>query len=108
MQAVMSLCRFGSVRRMNRQGNRQRMSSVAGASVARDDGDEADLAGAVHQILATLADVRRDTPATELRDRIALLQWLRVELAAVETLLTDAYGRRAGTADATPTPGRTR
>jgi hypothetical protein len=80
------------------------MSSVAAASVAHGHGDDPELAGAVHQILATLTDVRRDTSATELRDRIALVQWLRVELAAAETLLTARYGGRAATADATREP----
>jgi hypothetical protein len=35
------------------------------------------------------------------------VQWLRVELAAAETLLTATYGGRAATADATREPDRT-
>ncbi len=91
---------------MNRQAAGPRMSGVAAASVARGHGDETDLAAALHQILATLTDVRRDTSAAELRDRIALVQWLRVELAAVETLLTASYGHRAGTGEAAREPDR--
>ena len=49
-------------------------------------------------MLATLTDLRTDTSAPELRDRIALVQWLRGELAAVETLLNGAYGHRAAAA----------
>jgi hypothetical protein len=85
---------------MNRRAAGSRMPIVAAASVTHGQGDEADLAGAVHQILATLTDVRRDTSATELRDRVALVQWLRVELAAVETLLTVSHAQRSGIADA--------
>jgi hypothetical protein len=101
---VMGLRPVGSGRRMNRRAAGPRMSSVAAASVARGHGDETDLAGAVHEILATLTDVRRETSAAELSDRIALVKWLHVELAAVETLLTASYGRRAGTAEATREP----
>lgn len=53
-------------------------------------------------MLATLTDLRSDASVPELRDRIVLAQWLRGELAAVETLLTGACGRRAG---AVPAPG---
>ena len=91
---------------MHRRAAGSRMSSVAAATVARGNGDETDLAGAVHEILATLTDVRRDTSAAELRDRIALVQRLHVELAAVETLLTASYRHRAGTAEATREPDR--
>jgi hypothetical protein len=69
-------------------------------------GDDAELAGAVHQILTTLTDVRRSTSAAELRDRIALVRWLRVELAAAETRLTTSYGQRAGTVDVVPVRDR--
>ena len=82
------------------------MSSVAAASAAPGDSDETDLAGAVHQILATLTDVRRDTSAAELRDHIALVHWRRVELAAVETLLTASYRQRVGAADGAREPDR--
>lgn len=92
---------------MNRQAAGSRMSSVAAASVGRGHGDETtDLAGAVHEILTTLTDVRRETSAAELGDRIALVKWLHVELAAVETLLTSSYGHRTGTAEVTREPDR--
>jgi len=87
---------------MNRRVAGSRMSSVAAASVRRGHGDKADLADAVHHILATLTDIPHDTSAAEFRDRVALVQWLRVELAAVETLLTTSYARRTDTADLTP------
>jgi hypothetical protein len=90
---------------MNRRPASPRTSGVAAASVAGGRGDETDVAGAVHQILATLTDVRRSTSASELCDRIALVQWLRLELAAVETLLAAAHARQAA-ADATTEPGR--
>jgi hypothetical protein len=73
---------------------------VATAADGRDTGTE--LAGAVHQVLAILTDLRSEAQALELPDRIALVQWLRLELAAVETLLTDAYNRQA--ADRTRAP----
>ena len=67
---------------MNRQAAGSRMSSVAAASVGRGHGDETtDLAGAVHEILATLTDVRRETSAAELGDRIALVKWLHPDRA---------------------------
>jgi hypothetical protein len=90
---------------MNRRVVAQRMSDVT-APVTDGRGGGADLAGAVHQILATLTDVRRDTSPAELRDRIALVRWLRVELAAVDTRLTISYGQR-GTTDTVPGGGRT-
>jgi hypothetical protein len=103
---VMGLREVDYPRRMNRRVAGSRMSSVAAASVRRGHGDDADLADAVHQILATLTDLRRDTSASELRDRVALVQWLRVELAAVETLLMASYAQRSGIADATPRPAQ--
>jgi hypothetical protein len=53
-------------------------------------------------VLATLIKVRRDRsplPVERLLERLQLVQWLRGELAAVETLLTDEYDRvrQAGT-----------
>jgi hypothetical protein len=59
-------------------------------------------------VLATLIKVRRDRsplPIERLLERLQLVQWLRGELAAVESLLTDEYDRvrRAGT----PVPGGT-
>jgi len=104
--AQLGLREVDQPRRMNRRVVGSRMSSVAAASVRRGNGDDADLADAVHQILATLTDLRRDISASELRDRVALVQWLRVELAAVETLLTASYAQRSGSADATPTPAQ--
>ena len=47
-------------------------------------------------MLATLIKVRRDRsplPVDRLLERLQLVQWLRGELAAVETLLTDEYDR---------------
>jgi hypothetical protein len=75
---------------------------VATASVERGHGDDSELARAVHQVLATLTDVRGNTSSAELGDRLTLVRWLRGELAAVETLLTSAYGRRAADAAAEP------
>jgi hypothetical protein len=75
---------------------------VAAASVGRGHGDDSDLARAVHQVLATLADVRGDTPAAEVIERLTLVRWLRSEFAVVETLLAGAYGRRVGAADLGP------
>ncbi len=72
---------------------------MVAASVGLGPGDDSELARAVHKVLAVLTDVRGDTPAAELDDRLALVRWLRGELAAVETLLTGAYGRRAGAGD---------
>jgi hypothetical protein len=80
---------------------------MAVVATASDERGGTELAGAVHQVLATLTELRSDTPSAELRERIALVQWLRRELAAVETLLTGAYGRRAATADAVRGPGAT-
>jgi hypothetical protein len=73
---------------------------VATTAGERDTGTE--LAGAVHQVLAILTDLRSHAQAPELSDRIALVHWLRQELAAVEILLTDAYSRT--TADLTGAP----
>ena len=83
--------------RVNRPLAGPRRSYVATASVERDRGDDTELARAVHKVLATLTDVRGDTPPTELRDRIVLVRWLRNELAAAEALLTGVYGRREAT-----------
>lgn len=64
------------------------MSSVTTPS------DDDELAGAVHRVLATLTDLRSASVTSEvLRSRIALVQWLRHELVAVETRLTTAYQR---------------
>lgn len=59
------------------------------------DGD-ADLAESLHRVLATLIKLRQDRsplPAERLRERLELVQWLRGELAAVETLLAGEYER---------------
>ena len=72
---------------MNRPPARPRTSCVVAVSVERRHGDDAELAIAMHQVLATLTDVRGDRSPVELRDRIMLVQWLRGELAAAETLL---------------------
>jgi hypothetical protein len=77
---------------------------VAAASVGRGRGDDRDFARAVHHVLATLTDVRGDTPAAELIERLTLVRWLRGELGAVETLLAGAHGRRVGAADLRPDP----
>jgi hypothetical protein len=79
---------------------------VAAATVGDGHGDDTDLARAVHQVLATLTDVRADTSAADLADRLTIVRWLRDELAAVETVLTGAHGRRAGLADVIREPDR--
>jgi hypothetical protein len=82
---------------------------VATASVEDRHGDDDELAIALHQVLATLADVRGDSSPAELRDRIMLVRWLRGELTAAETLLRGVYGRRDITPDPPPPgPGRAR
>ena len=56
-------------------------------------------------MLATLIKVRRDRsplPVDLLLERLQLVQWLRGELAAVETLLTDEYDRVRRSATAVP------
>jgi hypothetical protein len=64
------------------------MSSMTTAS------DDDELAAAVHRVLATLTDLRSASLTPEvLRSRIALVQWLRHELGAVETRLNTAYQR---------------
>jgi hypothetical protein len=79
---------------------------VATASDEQQHGSDTELAGAVHQVLATLTDLRTDMPVTQLQDRIALVQWLQDELVAVETLLVGVQSRRtAATADAGRVPG---
>jgi hypothetical protein len=62
---------------------------------AGDDLDaDADLAESLHRVLATLTRVRHDRvplPAERLRERLELVQWLRHELSAVESLLLGEY-----------------
>lgn len=53
------------------------------------DGD-AELAAAVHRVLALLTDLRTEAHTPELKDRITFVQWLRRELADVEALLVRA------------------
>lgn len=89
---------------MNRRTVPTRTRNVAAASNASGQTAETDLAGAVYKVLAILTDLRRDMPASELRDRMALVQWLRGELAEVETLLGGAYGRMAVTHEAASEP----
>ena len=55
---------------------------------------DAELAAAVHRLLLILTDLRSNVHTPELRERIKLVQWLRHELGAVETLLVDAADRR--------------
>jgi hypothetical protein len=89
---------------MNRRTVPTRIRSVAAASNERGQSTETELAGAVHRVLAILTDLRRDMPASELRDRMKLVRWLRGELADVETLLGGAYGRLAAADDADSEP----
>ena len=57
----------------------------------KDERDsDAELAAAVHRVLMLLIDLRSDAHTPALRERIKLVQWLRHELGAVETLLADA------------------
>lgn len=67
---------------------------------AGDDIDgNADLATSLHRVLATLINTREDRhplPAEQLRERLELVQWLRGELAVVETLLTTEYDKVRG------------
>ena len=53
------------------------------------DGD-ANLAAAVHRVLALLTDLRSEAHTPELKDRIRFVQWLRRELSDVEALLVRA------------------
>lgn len=55
---------------------------------------DAELAAAVHRVLALLTDLRTDAHTPELRERINLVQWLRRELGDAEALLLRADGRR--------------
>lgn len=55
---------------------------------------DADLAESLHRVLATLIKVRNGhalLSADVLRERLELVQWLRRELTAVETLLAGQY-----------------
>lgn len=59
--------------------------------------EDDDLAAAVHCVLATLSDLRSSAAMPDvLLSRIMLVRWLRQELGAVETLLTDAAARTPG------------
>lgn len=64
--------------------------------VATATGDD-ELAAAVHRVLTGLTDLRSAAATPDgLVDRIALVRWLRQELAAVEALLVGASERAAG------------
>ena len=57
---------------------------------------DADLTASLHRVLATLINTRQDRnpmPPERLRERLELVQWLRRELAAVETLLVAEYDK---------------
>ena len=64
---------------------------------------DAELAVAVHRVLAFLTDLRTDAHSPELRERITLVQWLRRELGDAEALLLRADARR----DQDPVPAST-
>lgn len=66
---------------------------------------EAELAVAVHRVLALLTDLRTDAHTPELRERINLVQWLRGELGDVEALLVRAEARRDQAPAPAPTAG---
>lgn len=69
------------------------------AESAKDEHDsEAELAAAVHRVLAILTDLRSDAHKPELKERIKLVQWLRQER---EVLLVHADARR----DSASAPG---
>jgi hypothetical protein len=91
---------------MNHRTVPRRIPCVATESDKSGQSAEPELAGAVHTMLAILTDLRRDMPAAELQDRIALVRWLRGELTDVEALLGRVHGRLAGAvaADGEPTP----
>jgi hypothetical protein len=78
------------------------VSQAAGNNGLDTDGD---LAESLYRVLATLTRVRHDRvplPPERLRERLELLQWLRHELAAAESLLLAEYDqarRRNGTAN---------
>lgn len=68
------------------------MHSSAGDDL--DTGTDTDLAESLHRVLATLTRVRPGRvplPAERLRERLELVQWLRHELSAVESLLVAEY-----------------
>lgn len=70
------------------------MALVATVSEEGNRDAEAELVGSVHRVLAILTDLRADVLEPELGDRIALVRWLRGQLAEVEKLLTDSQQRR--------------
>ena len=69
---------------------------MATDSGADERDTDAELAVAVHRVLALLTDLRSDAHTPELSERINLVQWLRRELGDVEALLIRADGRRHG------------
>jgi len=67
---------------------------VVQPSAGEDLDSDADLAESLHRVLATLTRVRPGRvplPAERLRERLELVQWLRQELSAVESLLLGEY-----------------
>ncbi len=58
----------------------------------RDSG--AELAAAVHQVLAILTDLSSDARPLKLTERVALVRWPRQELGAVDALLISVSARR--------------
>ena len=67
---------------------------MTNSSTSDDLDTDADLAESLYRVLATLTQVRPGRvplPAERLRERLELVQWLRQELAAVESLLVGEY-----------------
>jgi len=68
----------------------------ADQSTGGDINEDAQLAESVHRVLATLTTFRQNggpLAPERLRERLELAQWLRGELAAVETLLITEQDR---------------
>ena len=77
------------------------MVSVMNNPTGADIDEDAELATSLHRVLATLINMRHDRsplPPERLRERLELVQWLRSELAAVETLLGTEYDKVRRTA----------
>jgi hypothetical protein len=61
-----------------------------------DINEDSELAASLHRVLATLINTRQDRrplPPERLQERLELVQWLRGELAAIETLLTTEHDK---------------
>jgi hypothetical protein len=72
------------------------MVSVMNNPTGADIDEDAELVSSLHRVLATLINMRHDrSPLSpeRLRERLELVQWLRGELAAVETLLGTEYDK---------------